>query len=225
MYVFDRDGHVAGLLRVERDSPRDEWTVVELDAVGDLDAGDVRFRLVQHLLRDGGKRGAVAVPRRVRRRRRQRRAVHAGGVHPVRRRALLFREPERPAPAPLPDDEARGRAASGPAAAIDAVPLVAPVRVGDARRPVQRLEAVRIHDWERQGRDWRVPRSSLAPILRFADVDAFVQEAPRAAARTGRSSTRSSQVGVAKEDQPHYLKVMARPEASTSGRSSATRWA
>ena len=59
MYVFDRDGHVAGLLRAERDSPRDEWTVVELDAVGDLDAGDVRFRLVQHLLRDGGKRGAV----------------------------------------------------------------------------------------------------------------------------------------------------------------------
>ena len=59
MYVFDRDGHVAGLLRAERDGSRDEWTVVELDAVGDMDAGDVRFRLVQHLLRDGSKRGAV----------------------------------------------------------------------------------------------------------------------------------------------------------------------
>ena len=59
MYVFDRDGHVAGLLRAERESSRDEWTVVELDAVGDMDAGDVRFRLVQHLLRDGAKRGAV----------------------------------------------------------------------------------------------------------------------------------------------------------------------
>ena len=59
MYVFDRDGHVAGLLRAERDSARDEWTVVELDAVGDMDAGDVRFRLVNHLLRDGAKRGAA----------------------------------------------------------------------------------------------------------------------------------------------------------------------
>jgi len=36
--------------------------------------------------------------------------------------------------------------------------------------PVQRLESVRLPDWERQGRDSRVPRSSLAPILRFADV-------------------------------------------------------
>jgi hypothetical protein len=59
MYVYDRGGHIAGLLRVERESSRDEWTVVELDAVGDMDAGDVRFRLVQHLLRDGQKRGAV----------------------------------------------------------------------------------------------------------------------------------------------------------------------
>ena len=59
LYVFDRDSHIAGLLRVERETQRDEWTVVELDAVGGLDAGDVRFRLVQHLLRDGSKRGVV----------------------------------------------------------------------------------------------------------------------------------------------------------------------
>src|SRR5262249_59713767 len=59
MYVYDRGGQIAGLLRVERETSRDEWTVVELDAVGDMDAGDVRFRLVQHLLRDGQKRGAV----------------------------------------------------------------------------------------------------------------------------------------------------------------------
>ena len=44
--------------------------------------------------------------------------------------------------------------------------------------PVQRLECVRLPDWERQGRDCRVPRSSLVPILRFADVYAFVLEAP-----------------------------------------------
>ena len=36
---------------------------------------------------------------------------------------------------------------------------------------------------------------------------------PPAAARTARSSTGSLQVGVAKEDQPHYLKIIARPEA------------
>jgi hypothetical protein len=75
--------------------------------------------------------------------------------------------------------------------------------------------AVRLADWERQGTHWRVPRSSLAPILRFADVEAFVQEAPRGG-KDGTVLEALIQVGVAKEDQPHYLKVLARPEAEVS---------
>jgi hypothetical protein len=55
-----------------------------------------------------------------------------------------------------------------------------------------------------------VPRSSLAPILRFADVEAFVLESA-----DGGPDNLSGllQVGVAREEQPHYLKVMARPGA------------
>ena len=78
--------------------------------------------------------------------------------------------------------------------------------------PVQRLEALRLPDWERQGRDSRVPRSSLAPILRFADVEAFVLPAPDGGT-DGTQLDAFIQVGVAKEDQPHYLKLLARPEA------------
>jgi hypothetical protein len=210
MYVFDRDGHVAGLLRAERDSPRDEWTVVELDAVGDMDAGDVRFRLVQHLLRDGGKRGAVRfhvacgdVDDNVELFM-QADFIRFGDEH------VLFREPEDPLPAPLPEEEARA-ARIRPAGSLDAVPL-SRLYASVTPAPVQRLEAVRITDWERQGRDWRVPRSSLAPILRFADVDAFVQESEDGG-KDGTQLDGIVQVGVAKEDQPHYLKVMARPEA------------
>ena len=59
LYVYEEDGRLAGLARVERDTNRDEWTVVELDAVDHGDAGDIRFRLVQHLLRDGSRRGAA----------------------------------------------------------------------------------------------------------------------------------------------------------------------
>ena len=59
LYVHELDGHVGGLLRVERDSARDEWTIVELDAVGLADAGDIRYRMVQACLRDGTKRGAT----------------------------------------------------------------------------------------------------------------------------------------------------------------------
>ena len=57
-----------------------------------------------------------------------------------------------------------------------------------------------------------MPRSSLAPILRFADIEAFVQEAP-GGGKDGTELDAFLQVGVAKEDQPHYLKVLARPEA------------
>ena len=60
LYVYEEEGRLAGLARVERDSHRDEWTIVELDAIDEGAAGDIRFRLVQHLLRDGSKRGAGA---------------------------------------------------------------------------------------------------------------------------------------------------------------------
>ena len=59
LYVYEDKGRLAGVARVERDGLRDEWTIVELDAVDNGEAGDIRFRLVQHLLRDAGKRGAL----------------------------------------------------------------------------------------------------------------------------------------------------------------------
>jgi hypothetical protein len=213
LYVFERDGHIAGLLRVERDSGRDEWTVVELDAVGGLDAGDVRFRLVQHLLRDGAKRGAsrfhvacadaddnVEL------------FMQAGFVRFGDER-IMFRPPQGTLPEPMADADAR-EAGIRPAVPQDAVAL-SRLYAAVTPQPVQRLEAVRIPDWERQGRDWRVPRSSLVPILRFADVQAFVQEKP-GGGRDGTLLDAFLQVGVAKEDQPHYVKVIARPDADTT---------
>jgi hypothetical protein len=53
------------------------------------------------------------------------------------------------------------------------------------------------------------------PILRFADVYTFVMESPTGG-RDGMQLDAFLQVGVAKEDQPHYLKVMARPDAATA---------
>ena len=212
LYVFERDGHIAGLLRVERDSGRDEWTVVELDAVGGLDAGDVRFRLVQHLLRDGAKRGAnrfhvacadaddnVEL------------FMQAGFVRFGDER-ILFRRPGD-LPAPWTDAEAR-EAGIRPSSPLDAVAL-SRLYAAVTPQPVARLECVRISDWERQGRDWRVPRSSLVPILRFADVYTYVLEAS-GGGRDGTQLDGFLQVGVAEEDQPHYLKVLARPEADVA---------
>src|SRR4051794_26625510 len=210
LYVFERDSHVAGLLRVERESSRDEWTVVELDAVGGLDAGDVRFRLVQHLLRDGGKRGAVRFHVACADADDNVELFMQAGFMRYGDEHVLYRAPGTTLPTPLPDDEA---AAIGirPVNPLDAVAL-SRLYASVTPHPVQRLEAIRGLDRERPGKDWRVPRSSLAPILRFADVEAFVQQT----ADGGKDGTQLDgfvQVGVAKEDQPHYLKLLARPDA------------
>jgi hypothetical protein len=210
MYVYDRGGHVAGLLRAERESSRDEWTVVELDAVGDLDAGDVRFRLVQHLLRDGAKRGAVRFHVACADADDNVELFMQAGFLRYGDERLLFREPGAALPPPMGDDEA---AACGirEARSQDALAL-SRLYATVTPSPVQRLEALRLPDWERQGREWRVPRSSLAPILRFADVEAFVLPTP-GGGKDGTGIDAFLQVGVAKEDQPHYLKLLARPDA------------
>jgi hypothetical protein len=213
LYVFERDGQIAGLLRAERDSPRDEWTVVELDAVGDMDAGDVRYRLVQHLMRDGAKRGAtrfhvacVDADDNVE-------LFMQSGFIRFGDERVLYREPGQALPPPLADDAAREEGIR-PAVPLDALPM-SRLYTSITPAPVQRLEALRVADWERQGRESRVPRSSLAPILRFADLEAFVMEAP-GGGKDGTQLDAMVQIGVAKEDQPHYLKLMARPEVDPS---------
>ncbi len=213
LYVFEEEGHLSGLLRVERDPGRDEWTIVELDAVGAIDAGDIRFRLVQHLLRDAARRGATRMHVA---------CADENGNVPLFMQAgfarygeemILFRPPD--APPIRPSTEADARAARiRLATPADAVPLFRLHR--DATpAPVARLEMLRISDWDRSSGQWRVPRSSLTPILRFADVDLFVQDA----ADPGPDGTGLDgfvEVGVAKEDQPHYLKACVRPGADAA---------
>ena len=212
LYVYEDDG-LAGLLRVERESHRDEWTIVELDAIGYAEAGDIRFRLVQHLLRDGAKRGAVRFHVAC--------ADAAGNVELFMQAGfarygdeiVLFRSADTALPDPWPEERAV-ECGIRPAAALDALAL-ARLYATATPQPVQRLEAVRLGDWERQGTAWRVPRSSLAPILRFADVEGYVQAAP-GGGKDGTQLDAFAQIGVAKEDQPHYLKILARPGADTS---------
>jgi hypothetical protein len=213
MYVYEQDGRIAGLVRVERESARDEWTIVELDAVGMADAGDIRYRLVQQLLREGAKRGAARFHVACADSDGNVELLMQAGFMRYGEERILARPGARPLPAPWSDKRAAQagiRATTG----IDALAL-SRLYAAATPAPVARLEAIRLVDWERQGGHWRVPRSSLAPILRFADVEAFVQAMPDGG-RDGTELAGLVQVGVAKEDQPHYLKVVARPDADAS---------
>jgi hypothetical protein len=213
LFVYEEEGRLAGLIRVERENIRDEWTIVELDAVGMGTAGDVRFRLVQQLLREGAKRGAARFHVAC--------ADSDGNVELFMQAGfarygdekVLFRNPGDPLPAPMTDKQA-AEVRIRPATQTDVVALWR-LYAAATPQPVQRLEAIRLADWERQGLQWRMPRSSLAPILRFADVETFVQEAP-GGGKDGTQLDGFVQAGVAKEDQPHYLKVMARPDVDAA---------
>jgi hypothetical protein len=213
MYVYDVGGRLSGLIRVERDSVRDEWTIVELDGIGSGQAGDIRFRLVNQVLRDAAKRGPWRLHVAC--------TDQDGNVELFMQAGFARYGDERilhrPGDQALPEtwteaamQDCRIRSATP----LDALPL-ARLYAAATPQPVQRLEGIRLPDWERQGTNWRVPRSSLAPILRFADVEAFVQESP-GGGRDGTAFDGFAQIGVAKEDQPHYLKILARPDADVS---------
>ena len=210
LYVYEDDRGLAGLLRAERDAQRDEWTIVELDAIGLADAGDIRFRLVQHLLRDGAKRGAARFHVAC--------ADQGGNVELFMQAGfarygeewILLRPATEPLPAPLDEAEAAARGIR-PANPLDALALLR-LYAAATPQPVVRLEGYRQPDWERPANQWRVPRSSLAPILRFADLSTYVQACPPGSegAEAGELAG-FVQVGVAKEDQPHYLRIVIRP--------------
>ena len=208
MYVYEEGGRLAGLARVERDSVRDEWTIVELDAVDQGDAGDIRFRLVQHLLRDGSRRGAIRFHVACADRGGNVELFMQAGFARYGEETILFRDPTLRFPGLRSIDEER--LGIRPATHQDSIDL-ARLYKRVTPSPVARLEGYRLADWEDLPGRSSVPRTSLTPLLRFADVEAYVQAAP-----DGPGLVAMLQLGVAKEQQPHYMRVMALPEIDPS---------
>ena len=195
---------------------------MELDAVGMANAGEIRYRLVQQLLREGAKRAAARFHVACADADGNVELLMQAGFMRYGEERVLFRATGRELPEPWPDDRAAG-CGIRPTTSLDALPL-ARLYAAATPAPVARLEAIRLADWERQGTHWRVPRSSLTPILRFADVEGFVQATPDGG-KDGTQLDGFLQIGVAKEDQPHYLKLIARPEANVDRPRSTSVWA
>lgn len=215
MFVYEAEGRLAGLIRVERETVRDEWTIVELDGIGSSDAGDIRFRLVQTLVRESSKRGVGRLHVACADEDGNVELFMQAGFARYGEEVVLYRPPDAALPEPWTESRTR-EARIRQAAPVDALAL-SRLYSAATPQPVQRLELLRLADWERQGSNWRVPRSSLAPILRFADVEGFIQESSDGGSQPGGTQVDAFvQIGVAKEDQPHYLKVMARPDADVA---------
>lgn len=211
LFVYEDERRISGLLRVERDAARDEWTIVELDAIGSGDSGDTRFRLVQHLLRDGAKRGAIRFHVACSDGQGNPELFMQAGFARYGQELLLFRGTEKPLPRSWSDEQTRA-AGIRQCQPLDALPL-ARLYASVTPQPVVRLESYRLPDWERPGASSLVPRSSLAPILRFAEMESYVQVAPEGG-QAGLAAL--LQLGVASEEQPHYLKILAHPETDVA---------
>ncbi len=204
LYVYEEEGRLAGLARVERDANRDEWTIVELDAFDPGTAGDIRYRLIQHLLRDGSRRGASRFHVACADRGGNVELFMQAGFARYGEETILIRDAGRRFPSLRHVDEQKQ--GIRPATPLDSVELARLYRrVTPA--PVVRLEGYRLPDWEHLPGRSSVPRTSLTPLLRFADMEAYVQEAD-----DGSGLAAMLQLGVAKEQQPHYMRLMALPE-------------
>jgi hypothetical protein len=206
LYVYEERGHVHGLARVEHDARREESTVVELDSLDRPGAGDIRYRLVQHLLKDGSKSGTPRFHVACADRGGNVELFMQAGFARYGEETILYRSPDQPRPHAMPQAQAAEHWIR-PCVPLDALRLDQLYRASTPA-PVSRLEAYRLHDWERQGGHWRVPRSSLTPILRFADLETYVQlDGPASDA----PATAFLQIGLAKAEQPHYMRVITRP--------------
>lgn len=212
LYVHVEGGTVTGMARLELE-PNDEATIVELDAVGG-GAGDIRFRLVNHVLRDAAKRGVVR--------------FHVACVDDMANielfmqagfirygeERLLYRPPDALAARPMSTQETVA-ARIRPGQPLDAL-AIARLYATVTPQPVLRLESHRLPDWERTAGNGRPLRSSLAPLLRLSDVETYVRDAPA----DGNAESRLDgfvQVGIAQAAQPHYVRVLAMPGSDVDG--------
>ena len=178
MFVYEEEGRIAGLVRVEREAVRDEWTIVELDAVGMANAGEIRYRLVQQLLREGAKRAAARFHVACADADGNVELLMQAGFMRYGEERVLFRPADGALPEPWSDERAARlrdpaddrRSTRSPLARLYAVATPGPGRParGD---PAGRLGA--------PGRRTGASRARAStPILRFADVEGFVQASP-----------------------------------------------
>ena len=193
MFVYEEDGRIAGLVRVERESgPRR------------MDDRGARCRRHGQRGRDplsarpaaparGRETWRGALPRRLRRRRRQRRAAHAGRVHALRRGASPV-PGERPGPPGAVDRRSRRRLRHPP----DDIARRAAARPAVRGRDARAGRPARGHPARRLGAPGDpLARAPLEPHARScaSPMSTASSRHRPAAARTGRSSTASSRSG------------------------------
>ncbi|MDP9243660.1 MAG: GNAT family N-acetyltransferase [Chloroflexota bacterium] len=212
--VAEAEGELVGSCRAIEEPHRDDWAIIELDAADTPDAPEIRFALLQALVEEGAQRGVGRFHAACSDVHENLELFGQTGFMAYAQEEIFYRPPEMMSGARswMRGLFARnGRAARGrtddpptslrPAGAPDAWHLF-DLWAHATPPAIARAEGYSAGDWESVGHEAIVPRSSLNPILHFAEVDAWVLP-------TDQRAGGLAQRGACRQG-PHYLRFLIR---------------
>ena len=216
--VAEDRGRIVGSCRAVEEPRGGDWTVVELDAAPEPFAAEVRYELLSALLHEGGHHEVARyhaacsdVPENLELFAQQEFVAYAS-------EEILYRPADAAGPQASPaakNGQPATNGAAPPTALAGGVSEPAALRRAESSDAwhlfrlwsrvtppvVARTEGYSAADWEVADREASVPRSSLTPLLRPADVRAWLlPDASGAAAFVQLGSARGG---------PQYLRLMA----------------
>lgn len=205
--VADEEGEIVGSCRAIEEPGREDWVITELDAADGPMAAEIRYDLLAAVCEEGVIRGVARYHAACADVRENLELFRQHSFMAYAQETILYREPvpERPRGG-LRRRFSRGRSAAPeldlrPAGAPDAWHLFD--LWSHATPPaIARIEGYGAADWESVGHEAVVPRSSLAPLLHFGEVEAWLTE------QDGRAGL-FLQHGACREG-PHYVRFLVR---------------
>lgn len=213
--VAEADGMLVGSARAIGEPHRDEWVIIELDAMDLPMAAEIRWGLLQALVAEAVQHGVARihaacadVPENMTLFGQLDFTAYAeeeiwyrapgAARNPNRRERKIGPKPRRPGDAgPVAGEQLPLR----PVGAADAWHLF-DLWAHTTPPAIARLEGYGAVDWEPVGHEGVVPRSALNPLLHFNSVGAWLQP-------EGERASGFAQHGACREG-PHYLRFLLR---------------
>lgn len=216
--VAEEDGTLVGSCRAIEEPRRDDWVIIELDAVDAPLAAEVRWELLQALVAAGGERDVARFHAACADVRENLELFGQSSFMAYAQEEILYRPPQAArgprswlrSLARANGRRDRGRGAQGgggvqlqPAGAPDAWHLF-DLWTHATPPAIARMEGYGAGDWQDVGHEGVVPRSALNPILHFSEVRAWLVPSEQRAGGF-------AQYGVCRSG-PHYLRFLIREQ-------------
>ena len=211
--VAELGGELVGSCRAIEEPHRDDWAIIELDAADAPDAPEIRYGLLQALVEEGAQRGVGRFHAACSDVHENLELFGQTGFMAYAQEEIFYRPPEPMSSArswvrslfardgSRPGSTGEARSGLRPAGAPDAWHLF-DLWAHATPPAIARAEGYSAADWESVGHEAIVPRSSLNPILHFAEVDAWVLP-------TDQRAGGLAQRGACRQG-PHYLRFLVR---------------